>query len=170
MKFKDTVSSALAVMACLPAVSWVIQVAHTLNFSTAGRLPAHSVFLERNEDPIIPDAGNVVLDIWEQSVGLLRHWHAPSEGTNHRGLAGVKGDCVFPLAASSSHADPACERLGKSNKGMYPCGGREPFRSPSCVLGNRAVRLHRVCASSRLLPITAPESRHSKDVPKRPGI
>lgn len=69
------------------------------------------MFLERNDDPIIPDDGNVVLDIWEQSVGLLWHWHTPREGTNHGGRPGVKGDFVFLLAALSSHADPACECL-----------------------------------------------------------
>jgi hypothetical protein len=28
---------------------------------------------------------------------LPQHWHTASKGTNHKELAGVKGDCVFLL-------------------------------------------------------------------------
>lgn len=91
-----------------------------------------------NEGPIVTDGVGVVLDIWEQSVGLLQHWHTPREGANRRGLAGVKGGCAFPLRWLTFSHTLTVNVFGQSNKGMCPCGRHRSFRSPSCVLGNRA--------------------------------
>ena len=111
VKAKDTMSSAHAVILAHSLLRYPGSTHSDSLSPTAARLPVHCVSPKRNEGPIIPDDVNTVHDIWGQNVGLSQPWHTASEGTTHRGRAGVRGDCVFPPAGSPSHIDSACEHL-----------------------------------------------------------